>query len=160
MPPPIGPILQSVVEFIQNIITGYHEGEIVVTTPEFTHRRRQNLLEACQKLLEALVGPGDLLDSDTRYKFALEAYDALENCSCGKDNAELCLRDPNQFATYNKNNIKHTYTSTSSPFKDIAHAIVNMQDKLNESFYDYVIKRLEEVYPNKNNARNDDNKSF
>lgn len=129
-------------DLLWNAFTGFHEGELETTT-ERTEARKQNVLTSIQTLMRSIVGPGDFLDSHFRATFAKEAYAAF-SCPCRAE--QTCLRDPKKFVSFNKDQTSHTYV-TDHPFRDIAHAIVNHQDKLNEAFFDTVVKRLEEFFP-------------
>ena len=143
--PPAKLMMKMMGDLLRNVFTGYYE-EPKATDPERTEQRRQNIINGCTALMEAMVGRGDLLDSQTRYEFAKEAYAATNACSGCKD--VPCLRDPNQFVTFNEKSVSHTYAS-DSPFRDIAHAIVNNQDKLNEALFDTFVKRIQERYESK-----------
>ena len=88
-------------EVAWNALTGFQEGELD-TNEQATQTRKQNILAACQTLLDSLVGPGDFLDSNVRSTFAKEAYYAPA-CSCR--NNKTCLRDPSKFVDFNKDDL-------------------------------------------------------
>lgn len=143
--PPAKLVVTTVGGMLRNVITGYVEPPIP-TNAERTETRRENIVRGCQQLLDSLVGPGDLLDSETRAVFAKEAYAAVNSCDGCK--GVPCLRDPSQFVTFNEKSISHTYV-TNGPFRDIAHAIINSQDKLDNVFFDTFVLRIQERYPYK-----------
>eukprot|EP00928_Gymnodinium_smaydae_P025165 TRINITY_DN20129_c0_g3_i1.p1 TRINITY_DN20129_c0_g3~~TRINITY_DN20129_c0_g3_i1.p1 ORF type:complete len:286 (-),score=43.90 TRINITY_DN20129_c0_g3_i1:560-1417(-) len=103
-------------DVLHNMFTGYYE-KPKPSTQESADIRKQNCLDCINRLLPALVGPGDLLSSDVRADFALEAYNAW-----GRK-----LEDG---------------WSSESPFRDLAHVIVNQQQKLDEAFFDSFVDRL------------------
>lgn len=138
-------MMKMIGSLLRAMLTGYVEPPRP-TSPERTEARRQNLAEACQRLLETLVGPGDLLDSETRSEFAKEAYAAVNSCYGGIP----CLQNGTKFVTFNKMSVTHTYVS-HSPYRDVAHAIVNNQDKLDEVFFDTFVQQIQEDYSDKTN---------
>ena len=141
-------------DLLRNIFTGYYE-EPRPTSEARTQTRQENIINECESLLKRLVGPGDLLDSATRAEFAKEAWGAVNSCDGCKELP--CLRDPNQFVNFNRDNVSHQYHS-ESPFRDIAHAIVNNQDKLNEVLFDTFVQRIQE-HVNKDVAEDGDIKT-
>ncbi|CAE7842713.1 EEF1AKNMT [Symbiodinium necroappetens] len=109
-----------------------------------TAERKKNCLDCIAKLLEAVVGPGDLLSSDVRAEFAAEAYAAWGSCkACIAAKQAKLPQKGNDFAKYNENEIEHDFT-TSGPFRAFAHAIVNRQQKLDEGFFQALVERLKQ----------------
>mmetsp|Transcript_39806 Transcript_39806/g.96078 ORF Transcript_39806/g.96078 Transcript_39806/m.96078 type:complete len:287 (+) Transcript_39806:75-935(+) len=127
MPPPPELMIDIMGDVFWNVFTGYHE-KTEPTNPERAQERFQNEVQACQDLLNSLVGPGDLLDSDVRFDFAYEAYYANDTSSKPAE----------------------TTTNTRSPYKEYALKIVNEQDTLDELTYNSFIGDLSKRFPDHN----------
>uniref|UniRef100_A0A7R9WJZ0 Uncharacterized protein n=1 Tax=Pseudictyota dubia TaxID=2749911 RepID=A0A7R9WJZ0_9STRA len=142
--PPVKMMAMIMSDVLRNALTGFYEPE-KPTSEARTEARRHNIIRACEELLQAFVGPSDLLDSRVRAEFAKEAYYGAGTCTCAAD--ATCLRDPTYFAKYNQNDIEHQYAS-NSPFRDVAHAIVNHQERIkNVEFFDTFVERISKEYP-------------
>ena len=125
MAPPPDLMIRILSDVIRNIFTGYYE-EPSPTNPARAETRLQNEVAACRQLLEQIVGPGDLLDSDMRADFAMEAYFAAGFVS-----------DPSKV---------HDGFQTRHPFRDLAHRIVKKQNRLDEACFKDCVARLCETY--------------
>lgn len=148
----VGTLLGDV---LHNVFTGYYEKE-VRTSPERTAVRKQNCEACIQQVLRAVVGPGDLLSSDLRADFATEAYGAWGECrGCIRAKLQGVPTNGDNFATYNEKEIQHDFVTTS-PFRDLAHAIVNRQQKLDETFFNTVVERLKKFHGNGSSGYNED----
>ncbi|CAE7872174.1 unnamed protein product, partial [Symbiodinium microadriaticum] len=91
-----------------------------------------NCLLCIQRVLEVAVGPGDLLSSDVRADIAAEAYAAWGDCQgCLTAKSQGLPAEGTDFAQYNLEEISHDFVTTG-PFRDLVHAIVNRQQKLDE----------------------------
>jgi len=140
-------ILQLAGDVLGNVFTGYYE-EVRPTSISREATRQKNQLEVINVILQHLVGPGDFFTSDERADFAAEAYTAwgsCKGCFAAKKNG---IPPGVQFAEYNHDEIAHEYV-TDSPFRDIAHAIVNHQQRLDQAFFHTVLERLENYHTNK-----------
>ena len=135
-------------DVLYNFFTGYYE-KGVPTSPQRMAERKKNCLDSISRVLHAVVGPGDLLSSDLRADFAEEAYAAWGSCKgCIAAKAEMLPPKGTNFVEYNRDEIKHDFV-TKSPFRDFAHAIVNRQEKLDETFFDEVVQRLKAYHADK-----------
>jgi hypothetical protein len=130
-------------DLLRNVATGYVEPPRP-TDDTRTAERLRNQMAACQSVLTSIVGPGDLLASSIRCKIAREAYSCLANCKGCKSVRSRRLEPGADFEAFNRNDIEHEY-ATSGPFRDIVHAISNLQGNLNEAFFEKVVERMKEV---------------
>lgn len=138
LPPSIA--LQALGGLLRNVLTGYNEPP-TQTNEERTAIRRDNQTASCNRLLMSAVGAGDLLDSETRAEIAKEAYICGNCCSGCRSMKFTCLPPTADFAEMNQKTIEHDY-ATEGPFRDVVHGIVNMQDKLDEAFFENVVERM------------------
>ncbi|CAE7839989.1 CARNMT1 [Symbiodinium sp. CCMP2592] len=138
-----GLLVKLLGDVLGNALTGHYE-KGKPTSEARTAERKKNCLECITKLLEAVVGPGDLLSSDVRAEFAAEAYAAWGSCkACIAAKQAKLPQKGTDFAKYNENEIEHDFT-TSGPFRAFAHAIVNRQQKLDEGFFQAFVERLKQ----------------
>ena len=137
-----------------NLCTGHYE-KGKPTNEARTAARKKNCMECIDKVLEAVVGPGDLLSSDVRAEFAAEAYAAWGSCK-GCLAAKQAKLPPKgtDFAKYNLE-IEHEFTTTG-PFRDLAHGIVNRQQKLDEGFFHTFVERLRQAFGSDSSLGDDD----
>ncbi|CAB9506060.1 expressed unknown protein [Seminavis robusta] len=139
-------MLPALGDVLSNFLYGFHESD-APTNAELTKRRRDNMVNACERLLADLVGPGDLLDSQVRHEIAMEAYGGFASSV----NMRSVMSLPNgenddaSFAEFNQTEIKHNFV-TNGPFRDVALAIVNFQHHLDENFFGSVVQRLQKTY--------------
>lgn len=134
-------------DVLHNLCTGYYQKE-VPTSPQRTAVRKKNCQESIKQVLQSVVGPGDLLSSDIRADFAAEAYAAWGDCpGCIKAKLAELPSNGENFAKFNEEEIEHTFV-TDSPFRDIAHAIVNRQQKMDERFFNTVVERVKHFHGN------------
>jgi len=138
-----GLLVKLLGDVLGNALTGHYE-KAKPTSEARTAERKKNCLDCIAKLLEAVVGPGDLLSSDVRAEFAAEAYAAWGSCkACIAAKQANLPQKGTDFAKYNENEIEHDFT-TSGPFRSFAHAIVNRQQKLDEGFFQAFVERLKQ----------------
>eukprot|EP00438_Fugacium_kawagutii_P031062 Skav204604 [mRNA] locus=scaffold1712:26068:29892:+ [translate_table: standard] len=140
-------------DVLHNVLTGYYQ-KAIPTSPEKTALRKKNCEASIQRVLQSVVGPGDLLSSELRADFAAEAYSAWGSCpGCLEAKEEnLPVED---FAKYNREEIRHHFV-TNSPFRDLAHAIVNRQQKLDEKFFNTMVERLKTFHGNGSSGYSED----
>eukprot|EP00439_Symbiodinium_sp_Y106_P058379 s2735_g8.t1 len=132
-------------DVLHNLCTGYYE-EGRPTSKERTAERKKNCLLCIQRVLEVAVGPGDLLSSDIRADIAAEAYAAWGDCQgCLMAKSQGLPAKGIDFAKYNLEEISHDFVTTG-PFRDLVHAIVNRQQKLDEAFFKTVVERMRQHF--------------
>jgi len=133
------------VDVLRNVCTGYYQ-KGKATSKDRSGERKRNCLDSVERVLRAVVGPGDLLSSSVRAEFAAEAYAAWGACEgCASAKVMKLPQQGENFATYNLKEIEHDFTTTS-PFRDLAHAFVNRQQKLDETFFEAVLERMKQFH--------------